>query len=58
MHLFFSGNKQDMIILRDTLNELLEDPQLDRKEARITMEDKGVFVKIDRETKVDFKEET
>ena len=59
MHLFFAGDKREMMILRDTLNDLLSDPQLDRKDAEIRIKSEyNHLMKIERSTVVETKEET
>ena len=57
MHLFFSGKKGDMIQIRDLLNELLSDPELDRPDCEISLKNEKCKINVIREFAVLKKEE-
>lgn len=52
MHLFMSVNKNEAIKIRDLLNELLSDPELDRQNCSLTLENEVGRIKVSRTFKV------
>ena len=56
MYLFFSGNKKDMMILRDTINDLLSDPVLDQKGTEIQLKHEKGEIAVNRKSVVEIEE--
>lgn len=58
MHLFMSVNKMEAMKVRDLLNELLSDPELDRPDCTVELENDFGRIKVSRTFKVKENEET
>ena len=57
MNMFLSCNKKEAIQLRDLLNELLSDPELDREDCNIVLDHKFGRINVARNFKVSVKED-